>query len=395
MRVWGVAWVMPAAAAVITTACGRGGGAPVAGPVDGSALERSHAIPVATLPARPGMVLVPGGTLRSGTAVNDTPRIAEEELPGAALQLEPFYINLLAYPNEAGAIATTNVTRDDAAEMCAAKGKRLCTEPEWERACKGPTNTTYENGNDYHAAACGMGVTADRSAKRPTGELGACVSGFGVREMHGGAWEWTQGVWGRRGKPDLGVLKGGNDPAGEIVGRCANSLARAPTEKSPARGFRCCAGATNEAKVDSAVKVGPPLERTMKTADLTQPWLAFARTTWSPRGPSGTPFEFVHAFTWRPVGNETLVVASGCAHDLPHPRCGLIIGRPPGDDETDAAERVTPHVLATVDTGFEAAEIAEAGSAKHLRLKATDATSGFLRDFTYAYGLIELGDVQR
>jgi hypothetical protein len=54
-----------------------------------------------------------------------------------------------------------------------------------------------------------------------------------------------------------------------------------------------------------------------------------------------------------------------------------------------------PHVLATVDTGFEAAEVAEAGEAKHLRLKGRDATSAFLRDFTYAYGLIELGDVRR
>jgi sulfatase modifying factor 1 len=376
---------------VVLTACGRSGSRP-AGP-GSDAAQTVRPAPAPAGPLRPGMVFVPAGVLVAGTAVNDTPRVAEEELPAVRIHLDGFYIDLLPFPDEAGAIATTNVTRDDAAAMCTTKGKRLCTELEWERACKGPTNQTYEDGSEYHATACGLGTPADRAAKRPTGELGTCVSGFGVREMHGGAWEWTQGAWGRGGRKDLGVLKGGNAVAGEIAGRCANSLARAPSTKSPSMGFRCCAGSVNDAKVDLAVKVGPALERTMKTADLTQPWLSFARTTWSPKGPSGTPFEFVHAFTWRPVGNETLVVGSGCAHDQPHPRCGLIVGRLPGDlaDASDGAA----HVLATVDTGFEAAEVAEAGEAKHLRLKGVDAVSAFLRDFTYAYGLIELGDVRR
>ena len=44
---------------------------------------------------------------------------------------------------------------------------------------------------------------------------------------------------------------------------------------------------------------------------------------------------------------------------------------------------------------LEAAEIAEVGDPKHLRFKGLDATSAYLRDFTYAYGRIELGPIRR
>ncbi len=357
--------------------------------------------PAAT--ARPGMVYVPAGVLLAGTPVDRAPRIADEELPGTPVEMGAFYIDLLPFPDESGAIATTNVTREEAASLCAGKGKRLCTELEWERACKGPANTTYEDGDDFHAATCGLGATAELSAKRPTGEQAACVSGFGVREQHGGAWEWTDLPWGRGGRKDLGVLKGGNATAGELAGRCANSLARAPTTKSPAMGFRCCAGPRNEAKMDLVVKVGAALERSMKTAELAAPWLPFARATWHPRSADETdaaaaaPFAFVHAFVWHPVGNETLVVASGCARDTPRPRCGLLVGRSlaglDGGASVDAA--TTVRVLMQADTGFEAADVAEAGEAKHLRFKGVDATSAYIRDFRYTYGRVELGELRR
>jgi hypothetical protein len=137
----------------------------------------------------------------------------------------------------------------------------------------------------------------------------------------------------------------------------------------------------------------------MKTADLTAAWLPFARATWSLKSPDAAgsaPFAFVHAFTWHPVGNETLVVASGCATETPRPRCGLIVGRAQaGEDATADGAATSVRVLLHVDTGYEAAEVAEAGEAKHLRFKGLDATSAYLRDFTYAYGRIELADERR
>jgi len=387
----------------VGVACSRGGGVHSKG---GTGLTHGGAAASASAPAgsstsRPGMAYIPAGTLLAGTPEDRVPRVAEEELPGSSVEMGPFFIDLLPYPDEAGAIATTNVTREEAGALCSARGKRLCTELEWERACKGPSSTTYETGDDFHAATCGLGEAADLAAKRPTGELAACVSGFGVREQHGGAWEWTDVPWGRGGRKDLGVLKGGNAVAGELAGRCANSLARPPTTKSPAMGFRCCSGARNDAKVDLGVRIEAALERSMKTAELAGPWLPFARATWGVANADRTSpapvgaFTFAHAFLWHPVGNEALVVASGCARETPKPRCGLLVGRTLANGGSSGDAGPSVRVLMHVDTGFEAAEVAEAGEAKHLRFKGIDATSAYLRDFTYAYGRIEMGDVRR
>src|SRR6185369_1627662 len=117
---------------------------------------------------------------------------------------------------------------------------------EWERACKGPASTTYAWGEAYRGAECGMG-TAKRLV--PSGLRVGCVSGFGVRDLHGGAWEWTASAWGRGGKPGAGVLRGGNDADGERVARCANASPLAPGAKRGDVGFRCCAGAANAAEV--------------------------------------------------------------------------------------------------------------------------------------------------
>ena len=389
--------------------CNRGGGARAranAGTelTKGGVSPDASAAPVAK--SKPGMAFIPAGTLVAGTPIDRAPRVAEEELPGTKIPLGEYYIDLLPYPDEAGAIATTNVSRDEASALCVAKGKRLCSELEWERACKGPENTTYEEGDEFHAATCGLGAAADLSAKRPTGEQAACVSGFVVREMHGGAWEWTDDPWGRGGRKDLGVLKGGNATAGELAGRCANSLARTPVTKSPSMGFRCCAGPRNEAKVDLPVKVEPALERSMKTAEMTAPWLPFARETWplkNPNAAGAAPFAFVHAFTWHPGGNESLIIGSGCAKDYPRPRCGLLVGRTLPGDALDAGvdggslagARARVRVLMRVDTGSIAAEVAEVGEARRLRFTGVDTTSAFLRDFTYAYGRIVTGEIRR
>ncbi len=342
---------------------------------------------------RPGMVWIPPGEFRAGTPPNKTPRIAEEELPGTPVALGGYYIDVLPFPDEAGAIPTLNVTREDAAHMCEARGKRLCSELEWEHACKGPADGVYEDGEVYHPATCAMGVPSEQAARRPSGEQLTCKSGFGVSDMHGGAWEWTDGPWGRGSLRDLGVLRGGNAVAGEIAGRCANALARPAKAKSPTMGFRCCAGPRNDAKVELALQTGPALERSMKTAELTAPLLPIAKRAWAPLSDAGTSFSFVHAFTWRPVPNEELVIASGCAKDLPHPRCGVLVGRMGAMEAAEGSQ--APASLAQIDTGFAAAEVAEVGDARHMRLKGVDATSAYLRDFTYAYGRVELGAIKR
>src|SRR5580704_8173629 len=191
--------------------------------------------PSTTAPGAPraGMVWIPAGVLRAGSALDEVPRLADVEMPGTEVPLGGYYMDLLPWPNEAGAIPTTNVSRDEAARLCDGKGKRLCSELEWERACKGPDNARYEYGPTYDSRVCGTGIAADTAARHPSGDKPACRSVFGVRDMHGGAFEWTDSAWGRGSSKDLGVIRGGNDVSGEIASRCAFARSMSPSDRSP------------------------------------------------------------------------------------------------------------------------------------------------------------------
>ena len=110
------------------------------------------------VPAAPqGMLYVPPGPLFVGTPPERLPRVPDEEMPGSQVAMGGFFIDRFLYPNEEGAIPTTGVTNDAAAQLCEDRKKRLCTELEWERACKGPANTTYEYGDRYRAELCATG----------------------------------------------------------------------------------------------------------------------------------------------------------------------------------------------------------------------------------------------
>ena len=209
------------------------------------------------VPPRRGMIWIPAGTLIAGTPKDRTPRVADEELTGEPVALHGFYIDEFAYPNEAGAIPKTGMSQIEAAGLCAAQEKRLCTELEWERACKGPTNSTYEYGDTYRAAECTMGVQSKLS---PAGLRIGCKSAFGVHDLHGGPWEWTASVWRRGGDSTTVAVRGGNAEAGELVGRCANAMNGAPSSRRPDIGVRCCAGPSNTAEVVLAVTRGKTLE---------------------------------------------------------------------------------------------------------------------------------------
>jgi formylglycine-generating enzyme len=371
-------------------ACGECNKPDTVSVVDSSTIEAVPTAVVATdsgTPSVPGMAWIPAGTLKAGTPIGRVPRISEEELPGTDFALHAFYIDLLPYPNEAGAIPTSNVTRDDAEQLCASKGKRLCSELEWERACKGDENATYEYGDVYRENVCGTGVSADESAKRPSGDRNACKSPFGVLEMHGGVWEWTSSPWGRGGAHnDLGVLRGGNAPVGELVGRCANALGRNVTHKGATMGFRCCKGDKNDAKVELKLVTGRALEPQQK-GDAVR-FLAVAKNAPSSAMASSKAFHTTTSWTWRPVPNEVLTIASGCADFIKgKPKdCMIVVFR-------DEQAGDIPLAALNVDVGV--GEVALAGDARHTRFRALD-TNGVLygRAITYAYGRVDISEIK-
>jgi len=355
------------------------------GPEASASVPSSSATTVSSAaPVQHGMVWVPAGKLHVGTPVGRVPRIAEEELTGDEVDMGAFYIDLLPYPNESGAIPTTNVTRDDAQRLCEAQGKRLCTELEWERSCKGPDNFVYEYGDTYKPQICGTGISVEEAARHPSGDHVACKSGFGALELHGDVWEWTQSSWGRGRTDALGVLRGGNSVAGELAGRCANGIGRAPTQKSPSMGFRCCKGDVNPAVVDLKLSTGRILEPLAKT-DAARVGRV-ARASSGGVVPAGKGFFVTSTWNWRPVPNEVLQVASGCAgaeHGKPF-GCALVVYR--ADDTRDL-----PLAAVTVDVGI--VEMAVAGEAKHIRVRGLQSKGGLIaRDITYAYGHVEIGE---
>jgi len=362
---------------------------------DASTGAKSDAVPIvaaATIDAGPiappGMIWIPAGALKAGTPKNKAPRIPDEEMAGTDVSLNGYYIDALPYPNEAGAIPTSNVSRDEAEQLCAAKGKRLCSELEWERACKGSANATYEYGEDYSPDKCGTGVTAEESARRPTGDRIACKSDFGVREMHGGPWEWTSSAWGRGHKEDLGVLRGGNAVAGELAGRCANGIGRAPGAKSPVMGFRCCKGETNPAKVEISLSAGGrALEQQLHPENA-----RIGRAARKIPGvtlPDTNHFFVTSAWTWRPSPNETLVLASGCSayeNNIKPVGCALFVYRPDTDSKNDV-------VLAGVPADVGIQEMVIQNGAKQVRVRGLMSQGGlYARDVTYVYGRVVIGD---
>ncbi len=332
---------------------------------------------------KPGMAFVPGGTLVAGTSPDKTPRIADEEMAGGTADMGAFYIDLLPWPNEPNAIPTTNVSRDEAAALCATKQKRLCSELEWERACKGPDNTTYEYGDAYRRDPCGTGIALEQAARRPTGEHAQCKSKFGVSEMHGGAWEWTASAWGRGSKDaSQGVLRGGNSVAGELVGRCANAIARDPAKKAPTMGFRCCSGSKSMAEVRLEL-IGTPGFGMVPSSTLGHV-ASVALASAIGCAPADVPSEKAHGWAWIPVANEELRVFVGCADPKGEsgPGCGVGITR--GD-----------MLLAQISTGTSMPEVARNGSPRHLRVRGLDQRGTFSREVTYIYGRIEVTEPKR
>lgn len=355
------------------------GDAPSLGPPLGPPADRPE--------PRVGMSYIPPGALVVGTAPDKRPRRADRELPGEQVMLDGFYIDHFAFPNEEGAIPVTSVTQDEAAALCRERGKRLCTELEWERACKGPDNRTYEYGETYQEETCKTGRPAQLI---PSGYNVGCQSDFGVRDMHGGPFEWTASDYGRgRAKGEFAV-RGGNGRDGEVVGRCANAEALPPSERSGTVGFRCCSGPENEAQVELTMKFQAGLIPRVRFDDEIEKSLigalpAEARETLAKAG----VMKRQRVWLWRPVANEEIHLIALCGRGQPAPRgprCGLFMARVvPGKVQG----------LAWMATGEWVANLHRPGPHEMLYVIGGDKSGSFKRLVTYRSGDIEVGELSR
>lgn len=203
---------------------------------------------------------IPGGTLRSGSTPGDAGRVPELEPKNQEVELGPFSIDRLPYPNEPSQPALLGRGRDDARRLCAERGARLCTELEWERACKGPKQEEYPSG-----------VMWDPSC---TAGAKTCASGFDVLGLGTTAGEWVSNDVVTDEKRRA-VVRGAGTSAAATAHRCA---ARHPTEASGSSqdiGFRCCHGAPNAAAIPEA-KQGAIFTKTKLSAEELEALLAAA-----------------------------------------------------------------------------------------------------------------------
>jgi formylglycine-generating enzyme required for sulfatase activity len=170
------------------------------------------------------------------------------------------------FPNRAHVLPRTHVTWDEAAEICASQGKRLCTSAEWTRACSGPPVNgvkprPYAYGTELDPKRCNTprndpGPLPGQPA--PLAESGSfleCHSVEGIFDLNGNVSEWVSDGWTEahgplmrsKDQPDARgaprVVRGGTMWSQTPYGQsCASSHGHAGESRFNDDGFRCCAG---------------------------------------------------------------------------------------------------------------------------------------------------------
>lgn len=263
-------------------------------------------------------VEIPTGAFEAGTLPGTPGRHPEVEQQPTTVELGPFSIDRLPYPNDPTLAPTTNLTRAEASARCSERKARLCTELEWERACKGPHNDEYSTGARFQTNC--------------TSSVSACASGFDVLGLGTMLREWTasDAISATGGISKGAVIRGASVSALATEHRCAKREFLKESERAADLGFRCCHGAPNAARVDEpelkavferpvfdSGKMAALLQSNPRTQLLAKDWTFFrepdAAETVVSRGPGdrqGLRFT-VAPLVWSPVAGTRFLLVVG------------------------------------------------------------------------------------
>lgn len=176
------------------------------------------------------MKAVATGPFKMGTS-RDDPMMGFDEKPLAVVEVAAYCIDAYEFPNRRGVAPMVAVAWADAKRQCESVNKRLCSEAEWEKACKGPSGARWPYGNTFDASACN--TEDDTGEARPVsaaGKFGRCRSGYGLSDLSGNVAEWTSDK----------MIKGGSFQSSDYAVRCSARKNGAAFAKSSEVGFRCC-----------------------------------------------------------------------------------------------------------------------------------------------------------
>lgn len=315
-------WPLSCVASLALTGCPRSQErSGTSGPPSASGASRPSApAPRVAEPLPNERIEIPGGTFYVGSRPGDPGRNPELEPRLTAIELGPYQIDRLPYPNDGKEPPLTSVSREAAQRACAERSERLCTELEWERACKGPNSNEYSSGKAWDA----------RCASEPLG----CASGFDVLGMAGNLREWVASeLSAKEGRSARALLRGAGASALAVEHRCAARHAVEADTRAADLGFRCCKGAPNAAIVPEP-KLGDTFSRGKITTDLLEKvfksdphtqnvtGLKFYRepdaaNTVVARGPGDKKgFSFTVApLLWRPSTGAEFLIATGKSGD--------------------------------------------------------------------------------